>query len=61
MQDYDDWLQQLKTVVTKLHSFSSYLFYMGIIYIAGSVTMIAQKSVQLFLISQMHTIPKGNN
>ena len=40
MQDYDDWLQQLKTVVTKLHSFSSYLFYMGIIYIAGSVAMI---------------------
>ena len=55
------WQAEFKEVVTKLHNFATYLFYMGIVYIIGSITVLATKTIQLVRVSQMNSIPKGNN
>ena len=55
------WIEELKTVISKLSSYSKWLYYMGIIYIVGSISQIAIKSFELASVFNMHTIGKGNN
>ena len=45
----------------KLHRYSSWLYYMGFIYLTGALVCIVSRSCELFLVWQYHEIARGNN
>ena len=59
--DKEKWLRELKRIVEKLHTFSQWLFYTGLVYIGGACTIMVVKTMQFVKIYSMHTIKKGNH